>query len=101
MIGDGLCHDVNNNPECEYDGGDCCGPSVDTSYCTECMCKECGGEVSGLSGTLQSPNWPEMYPANTSCLWNINCEDGGKPNISVYWGDLVNNVVWSENAGCR
>ena len=61
----------------------------------------CGGEVYGSSGTLQSPNWPEKYPSNTYCLWSINCEDGGKPNVSVHWGDLVNNFVWDENAGCR
>ena len=62
---------------------------------------ECGGEVSGPSGILQSPNWPEMYPANTSCHWTIDCEDEEKPNLLVNWGDLVNNVTWDENAEFR
>ena len=62
----------------------------------------CGGEVYGPSGTLQSPNWPDKYPSNTYCLWNINCEDGGSPSLSVHWGDLVNNYTWDDsNAGCR
>ena len=61
----------------------------------------CGGEVFGPSGTLQSPNWPDKYPPNTYCLWSINCEEGGKPNVSVHWGNLVNNFVWDENSGCR
>ena len=62
----------------------------------------CGGEVYGPSGTLQSPNWPDKYPSNTYCLWNINCDDGGSPNLSVHWGDLVNNYIWDDwNAGCR
>ena len=62
----------------------------------------CGGEVNGPSGTLQSPNWPDKYPSNAYCRWSINCEDGGKPNITVHWGDLVNNVVWAENGvECR
>ena len=27
-IGDGFCDDDTNNAACEYDGGDCCGDSV-------------------------------------------------------------------------
>ena len=27
-IGDGFCHDYNNNYHCSFDGGDCCGPCV-------------------------------------------------------------------------
>jgi len=38
--GDGYCDDENNNSECDWDGGDCCGSDVDTSFCTECACLE-------------------------------------------------------------
>ena len=37
-IGDWYCDDENNNMECDYDGGDCCGPYVDTTYCDKCLC---------------------------------------------------------------
>ena len=37
-IGDGWCDDENNNEGCHFDGGDCCGPNVNTQYCTECIC---------------------------------------------------------------
>ena len=37
-IGDSYCDDENNNPECNYDSGGCCGPNVNTQYCTECIC---------------------------------------------------------------
>ena len=37
-IGDGFCDDQNNNPDCSYDAGDCCGPNVKTNFCTECLC---------------------------------------------------------------
>ena len=37
-IGDGVCNDETNNEGCSYDGGDCCGPNVDTQYCTDCIC---------------------------------------------------------------
>ena len=36
--GDGHCDDDNNNAECSYDGGDCCGDNVSTSYCSICQC---------------------------------------------------------------
>ena len=37
-IGDGWCDDENNNNDCNFDGGDCCGPNVGTQYCTQCIC---------------------------------------------------------------
>ena len=36
--GDGYCDDENNNADCNYDGGDCCGNNVNTDYCTQCQC---------------------------------------------------------------
>ena len=33
-IGDGYCDDGTNNLDCNFDGGDCCGPNVKTYYCT-------------------------------------------------------------------
>ena len=29
---------MNNNAGCGFDGGDCCGPDVKTTYCSECEC---------------------------------------------------------------
>ena len=37
-IGDGECDDEHNNAGCGFDGGDCCGPDVNTAYCLECEC---------------------------------------------------------------
>ena len=37
-INDGYCDDETNNADCNFDGGDCCGDSVNTQYCTECQC---------------------------------------------------------------
>jgi len=31
--GDKSCDDENNNEGCDFDGGDCCGPNVDKTYC--------------------------------------------------------------------
>ena len=40
VIPDGFCDDECNCIEHNFDGGDCCGPNVDTSVCNECECKE-------------------------------------------------------------
>ena len=37
---DSNCHDITNTPECNFDGGACCGDNVDKSYCIKCECKE-------------------------------------------------------------
>ena len=44
FIGDEWCEDENNNYECGYDGGDCCGQDVRTTYCSECECL--GGNIT-------------------------------------------------------
>jgi len=36
-FGDNYCDDENNNAECGFDGGDCCG-DVNTQYCSACEC---------------------------------------------------------------
>ena len=51
-IADGYCDDINNNVDCIFDGGDCCGSNVNTLYCTECLCLE--GEEGGNGGTTTS-----------------------------------------------
>ena len=38
LVGDGYCHDEFNNPDCLYDGLDCCGLNVNTDFCSECSC---------------------------------------------------------------
>ena len=52
MVGDGFCNDETNNPECNYDGGDCCGSCVVKQYCSDCECL--GGENTG--NDLSSPS---------------------------------------------
>ena len=40
--GDGSCDDQNNDADCDYDGGDCCGADVVTDYCEQCACNDPG-----------------------------------------------------------
>ena len=50
LIGDGFCHDYNNNRHCNFDGGDCCGPCTNNDFCTECKCKT--GEVNYIANAI-------------------------------------------------
>ena len=38
--GNGKCDDANNIPECDWDGGDCCGCYIQKGVCSECICKD-------------------------------------------------------------
>ena len=31
----------------------------------------CGGDISGKSGFITSPNYPESFPAFSDCVWRI------------------------------
>ena len=37
-VGDGVCDDLTNIAECNYDGGDCCLFPRNTTYCSICQC---------------------------------------------------------------
>ena len=38
MVGNGFCNDETNNPDCNYDGGDCCAVYSNINSCSECAC---------------------------------------------------------------
>ena len=39
QLGDGICQDYNNSPQCDYDHGDCCTPNDVLEKCCICQCK--------------------------------------------------------------
>lgn len=41
----------------------------------------CGGVVSGYTGYISSPNYPDHYYANTICAWRINANKGSTVQI--------------------
>ena len=56
-IGDGYCDDIDNNVECNFDGGDCCGPNVNTNYCTECLCLNENVTTTNPTGSTSTTTW--------------------------------------------
>ena len=68
-FGDNYCDDDNNNEECGWDGGDCCGDNVNTQYCSACECLDPNG--GGVGGTTEGPTnttaAPSPPPASGEC----------------------------------
>ena len=116
---DQWCDDENNNPQCNWDGGACCNNNFAgwDQFCTDCECKEttlttkttttsylssssgpstvspfiCGDNLSGPSGTIESPGSPNDYPNNAKCLWQISCEKDEKVEITFNSFDVEYN----------
>ncbi|NXY76173.1 CDCP2 protein, partial [Glareola pratincola] len=44
----------------------------------------CGGQLTGLSGEITSPRYPESYPNDAECRWSIVGTDGGGPLTLVF-----------------
>ena len=43
---------------------------------------QCGGHLTGESGEFTSPNFPERYPNDTECNWEITVPEGKKVNLT-------------------
>jgi CUB domain len=45
--------------------------------------KNCGSNLSGSSGTIQSPNYPNPYGNNANCEWTITSPPNTRINITI------------------
>uniref|UniRef100_A0A8C3BIF2 CUB domain containing protein 2 n=1 Tax=Cairina moschata TaxID=8855 RepID=A0A8C3BIF2_CAIMO len=41
-----------------------------------CVSDACGGQLTGLSGEITSPRYPESYPNDAECRWSIGAAGG-------------------------
>lgn len=77
FIGDGDCDDRNNNPECDYDGGDCCECTCvpgESFFCENFDCKDanasCYASSTSALGDTPSPTvspTPVLVPGYPEC----------------------------------
>ncbi|XP_043273312.1 cubilin-like [Venturia canescens] len=42
----------------------------------------CGGEYRAVSGTLASPMYPQSYPVNAECIWQLKVAPGNRISLS-------------------
>jgi hypothetical protein len=81
LVGNNFCSDETNNPNCNYDGGDCCAVNPNTSSCSECGChflETCAAGYHPLVGNgfcNDDTNIAECdYDGGDCCGYNINSE---------------------------
>ena len=60
---DGHCDDNNNHKDCFWDGNDCCGTNVETTYCSACECLD-----PNHSNTSTTTTTPYTGPSTTPGL---------------------------------
>ena len=82
-IGDGYCDDINNNVDCTFDGGDCCGGIIDPTYCTECLCLEGGG---GSSVGTTTPSGTTSSGGCNQFIGDGYCDDNNNNLACTYDG---------------
>ncbi|ELU00391.1 hypothetical protein CAPTEDRAFT_221124 [Capitella teleta] len=51
----------------------------------------CGGYINTSNGTLHSPSYPDLYPANKNCVWEIEAWEGYRISINFTHFDLEGN----------
>jgi len=56
-------------------------------------CTGCGGELSGVSGSFVSPNYPLPYGHSTQCFWTITVSRGSKIQLRFSDFDLETHYV--------
>ena len=45
---------------------------------------QCGGHLTGESGEFKSPNFPENYPDNAECTWEITVPEGKTVDLEFH-----------------
>ncbi|XP_077124414.1 cubilin [Ranitomeya variabilis] len=50
----------------------------------EASVEECGGYINGITGTLNSPNYPNLYPHNRVCEWRITVPEGKRVTLTIH-----------------
>jgi len=48
----------------------------------------CGGELSGSTGSFNSPGYPSRYPENRECIWYITTSAGSSITLTVQEFDV-------------
>ncbi|XP_069815839.1 cubilin [Dendropsophus ebraccatus] len=50
----------------------------------EASTEECGGDINGITGKINSPNYPNLYPHNRVCEWRITVPEGRRVTLTIH-----------------
>merc|ERR1711934_403825 len=93
------CDDENNNADCNWDGGDCCG-DVNTNYCTDCTCLD--PEFSTTTTTTTTTEPPMTGCGSPHWATDQWCDDENNNADCNYDGGVLNteNCKWDGGDCC-
>ncbi|KAL6069282.1 hypothetical protein STEG23_019741, partial [Scotinomys teguina] len=63
-------------------------PSHDKGFRMQWFIHGCGGEMSGVAGSFSSPGYPNRYPDNKECIWNIRVAPGNSIQLTIHDFDV-------------
>ncbi|CAL1528874.1 unnamed protein product [Lymnaea stagnalis] len=58
--------------------------------------KACGGYIHAENGTITSPSYPDLYPSNKQCVWQIVAPNDHKINLN-----FTHFEIEGHNQGCE
>ena len=56
----------------------------------------CGGLIEAVNGTITSPSFPDLYPANKNCIWEVLAPPQWKITVNFTHFDIEGNNVSQE-----
>ncbi|XP_076146859.1 cubilin [Alosa pseudoharengus] len=62
---------------------DSSGNAPGFSLSFEASVEECGGDLNLPSGTISSPNYPNLYPHSRTCRWEITAPHGRRVTLTI------------------
>ncbi|KAL9700067.1 hypothetical protein quinque_003508 [Culex quinquefasciatus] len=57
----------------------------------------CQRNITGYSGVIESPNFPDKYPVKADCLWTITVPPGNKIDLEFSHFDVENGMLFDKN----
>ena len=54
----------------------------DNPNCSSFLCFVCKGKLTRRSGTISSPNFPNVYPQSTECWYRITVPNGYRVELT-------------------
>ena len=72
-----------------------------SQYLTRHHSSECGGDIEGTEGSIQSPGYPNTFAHRHSCTWRIRVPLGRKVTLTFEDFDLEGPVSYRNSSACR
>ena len=69
LLGNGVCNDETNNPECNFDGGDCCGHCAAISVTLENNALVAQGYYEGIYHNSSMVNGKASWTSTSQAIW--------------------------------